>query len=101
MAYRELFHRTWKKQNKTETTQRFKVHLINMGGEDLFTKIEFSIRGLGSGVIGSPISDSILRAYKLIPLLAPHYNIGSTVMQKITALALRPAIQARDIFDLY
>ncbi len=89
------------KAKQTETTQRFKVHLINMAGEDLFTKIEFLIRDLGSGVITRPILDSILRAYKLIPLLAPHYNIVSTVIQKVTALALRPAIQARDIFDLY
>lgn len=30
-----------------------------------------------------------------------HYNVQSAAMQKITALAGRSVIQARDIFDLY
>jgi len=47
------------------------------------------------------ITDSILRAYKLIPLIVPHYDALSSTIQKLTALALRPAVQARDIFDLY
>ena len=32
-----------KKAKQTETTQRFKIHLITPGGEDFFTKIEFSL----------------------------------------------------------
>ncbi|GAH31443.1 unnamed protein product, partial [marine sediment metagenome] len=32
------------KAKQTETTQRFKIHLITFAGEDLFTKIEFSRR---------------------------------------------------------
>lgn len=35
------------------------------------------------------------------PLLVPHYDIISTITQKIEALSERSIIQARDIFDLY
>ena len=86
---------------QTETTQRFKIHLMTFTGEDLFTKVEFSRRGLDDGVVVNSITDSILRAYKLIPLIVPHYNALFSTIQKLTALALRPAVQARDIFDLY
>lgn len=86
---------------QTETTQRFKVHLITSAGEDLFTKIEFSRRGLNGKIVVQGVSDSILRQYKLPPLLIPHYDIQSAVLQKICALADRSMVQARDIFDLY
>jgi len=86
---------------QTETTQRFKIHLITSAGEDLFTKVEFSRRGFKGKVVVQSVSDIILRAYKLPPLLVPHYDIQSAVMQKIGALATRSVIQARDIFDLY
>ena len=89
------------KAKQTETTQRFKIHLITFAGEDLFTKVEFSRRGLKDGIITNIIPDSILRAYKLIPIIVPHYNALSATIQKITALASRPVVQARDIFDLY
>ncbi|OGS20096.1 MAG: hypothetical protein A3J83_04475 [Elusimicrobia bacterium RIFOXYA2_FULL_40_6] len=32
------------KAKQTETTQRFKVHLLTHQGEDLYTKVEFSRR---------------------------------------------------------
>lgn len=89
------------KAKQTETTQRFKIHLITFAGEDLFTKIEFSRRGLKGDIVVHPVSDEILRIYKLPPLLVPHYDIQSTITQKIEALADRSIIQARDIFDLY
>ncbi|MDP2929808.1 MAG: nucleotidyl transferase AbiEii/AbiGii toxin family protein [Candidatus Omnitrophota bacterium] len=89
------------KAKQTETTQRFKVHLISSSGEDLFTKVEFSRRGfLGNPVVGM-VEDSILRTYKLAPLLVPHYDGYSAVAQKFGALAARTVVQARDIFDLY
>jgi predicted nucleotidyltransferase component of viral defense system len=90
-----------KRAKQTETTQRFKIHLITLAGEDLFTKIEFPRRGFKGRTIVQPVSDAILRVYKLAPLLVPHYDIDSTLMQKIDALASRSIIQARDIFDLY
>ncbi|MDP2910827.1 MAG: nucleotidyl transferase AbiEii/AbiGii toxin family protein [Candidatus Omnitrophota bacterium] len=90
------------KAKQTETTQRFKVHLITTAGEDLFTKVEFSRRSRNEGKsIVEPVSDTISRLYKLPPLLMPHYNIESAIIQKIRALSDRTVLQARDIFDLY
>jgi len=89
------------KAKQTETTQRFKVHLISSSEEDLFTKIEFSRRGFSGNPVVGAVDDGILRTYKLAPLLAPHYNSYSAVAQKLDALAARTAVQARDIFDLY
>ncbi len=86
---------------QTQTTQRFKIHLITSAGEDLPAKVEFSRRGFKGRVIVQPVSNLILRAYKLPPLLMAHYDIQSAAMQKIGALANRAIIQARDIFDLY
>ena len=90
-----------RKAKQTETTQRFKVHLITFAGEDLFTKVEFSRRGYKGEIVIQPVSDLILRAYKLPPLLIPHYDISSAITQKVVAIATRSIIQARDIFDLY
>ena len=86
---------------QTKTTQRFKVHLFSASGEDLFTKIEFSRRGFSGNVVIEPIDAAILRAYKLAPLLLPHYDTYAAIAQKFHALATRAAVQARDIFDLY
>lgn len=86
---------------QTETTQRFKVHLLTFSGEDLFTKIEFSRRGLKGEALVQPVSNVILRAYKLPPVLVPHYDIQSAIAQKIDALASRSVVQARDVFDLH
>jgi len=86
---------------QTDITQRFKIHLVTFSGEDLFTKIEFSRRGMSEGILVQSISDSILRSYKLMPLIIPHYDALSAVIQKIIAVAARPVVQARDIFDLH
>lgn len=89
------------KAKQTETTQRFKVHLLTQSGEDLFTKLEFSRRGFkGPGKV-EPVSAEILRFYKSPPLLVPHYEASSAIEQKIQALAQRSVLQARDIFDLF
>ncbi|MBI5872822.1 MAG: nucleotidyl transferase AbiEii/AbiGii toxin family protein [Candidatus Omnitrophica bacterium] len=89
------------KAKQTFTTQRFKIHLITSAGEDLFTKVEFSRRGLKKGIEFGSVSNTLLRDYKLAPLLVPHYDVRSAILQKIEAIALRPSLQARDIFDLY
>lgn len=89
------------KAKQTETTQRFKIHLIASSGEDLFTKVEFSRRGFAGNVATEAVDDAILRAYKLSPLLVPHYDAHSAIIQKMNALANRSAVQARDIFDIY
>lgn len=89
------------KAKQTETTQRFKVHLITSAGEDLFTKIEFSRRGFkDESVIGS-VSEELMRQYKMPPILVRHYGAVSAVKQKIAALAGRACVQARDIFDIF
>lgn len=89
------------KAKQTETTQRFKVHLLTASGEDLFTKVEFSRRGLKGKIIVQPVSDIILRSYKMPPLLVAHYDLNSAIIQKIEALITRSIIQARDVFDVF
>ncbi|MFH1996294.1 MAG: nucleotidyl transferase AbiEii/AbiGii toxin family protein [Candidatus Omnitrophota bacterium] len=89
------------KAKQTETTQRFKAHLITFSGEDLFTKIEFSRRGFKGEITVEPVLDDVTRMYKMPPLLIPHYTISAAVGQKIDALSTRAVAQARDIFDLY
>lgn len=89
------------KSKQTETTQRFKIHLLTATGEDLFTKIEFSRRGLKEGVVVEQIPNNILRIYKTLPVIVSHYDITSTIKQKIEAILSRRILQARDIFDLY
>lgn len=89
------------KAKQTETTQRFKIHLLTSTGEDLFTKVEFSRRGLKGTAIVEPVSALILRSYKMGPLLVSHYDAVSAVAQKIQALARRSVLQARDVFDLF
>jgi len=89
------------KAKQTETTQRFKIHLLTSAQEDLFTKIEFSRRGMKGKAVVEPVTASVLRSYKMAPLLVPHYDADSAIMQKIHALAHRPVLQARDIFDLF
>lgn len=86
---------------QTETTQRFKVHLITSAGIDLFTKIEFSRRAAGGEVEVSPVDSALLHRYRQPPLILAHYTAGAAVRQKIGALAGRAATQARDAFDLF
>lgn len=86
---------------QTETTQRFKIHIVTAAGEDLFTKVEFSRRGFRGRPVADLVPESILRAYLMTPLWIPHYDLGSAIRQKIEALAGRAAVQARDIFDLF
>jgi hypothetical protein len=86
---------------QTETVQRFKVHLITSAGEDLATKIEFSRRGLDSPIRAEPVLPEILAAYRMAPLIVPHYTAGAAVRQKVRALLTRRQPEARDVFDLY
>jgi hypothetical protein len=87
---------------QTETTQRFKVHLVTAAGEDLFTKVEFSRRGMDAdGVAVESVRAGILRELRLPPLLCPHYTAVAALAQKVRALADRKEPQARDVFDCY
>ena len=89
------------KAKQTETTQRFKVHLLTAAGEDLFSKVEFSRRGFRGRTETGFVSEAILRGYQMPPLISPHYDLDSAVAHKIEALATRSETQARDIFDLH
>jgi hypothetical protein len=89
------------KAKQTETTQRFKIHLITNGGEDLFTKLEVSRRGSKDVPAAEPVPAQILRPYKMAPLVISHYTAGAAIGQKIQALAHRSVLQVRDIFDLF
>lgn len=89
------------KAKQTETTQRFKIHLITVAAEELFTKVEFSRRGFKGHKVSESVADNIVRAYKIPPIIISHYDPFSAIVQKIDALATRSIIQARDIFDLY
>jgi hypothetical protein len=89
------------KAKQTETTQRFKIHLLTPSNEDMFTKIEFSRRGIKEGVHVETVRAEILRTLRLPPLMCPHYGAEAAMLQKIEAIAGRAATQARDIFDFY
>jgi len=86
---------------QTETVQRFKVHLLTFAGEDLATKVEFSRRGLDAPIRAEPVLPEVLAAYRLAPLIVPHYTAGTAVRQKVQALLTRRQPEARDVFDLY
>lgn len=86
---------------QTETTQRFKIHLVTSNGLDLFTKVEFSRRSFKGAVLFERVDTELLRTYRLASVIAPHYDAASAYEQKIGALADRSEVQARDVFDLY
>lgn len=90
-----------KKAKQTETTQRFKIHLLTVSGEDLFTKIEFSRRQSKAKLVVESVPAESLRPYKFPPFIISHYDAKTAFAQKIGALAGRSVIQARDIFDIY
>ncbi len=89
------------KAKQTGTTQRFKVHLVTAAGEDYFTKVEFSRRGLQGEPAAEPVPAAVLRPYSMAPLVVPHYQAYAAAAQKISAVLSRSILQARDIFDLY
>jgi len=89
------------KAKQTETVQRFKTHLITDSGEDLFTKVEFSRRGVEPAVKTETVLAEITRLYRIGPLIVPHYALETALAQKIRALADRRQVQARDVFDVY
>lgn len=86
---------------QTETVQRIKVHLHTAAGEDLPTKVEFSRRGFDAPIRSEAVSTPILAAYRMPPLIVPHYGAEAAARQKVRALLGRRQTEARDIFDLY
>jgi hypothetical protein len=86
---------------QTATVQRFKAHLLTDAGLDLFTKIEFSRRGLESPFRPESVEPALLGRYRIGPLIVSHYLGPAAIQQKVRALASRRQVEARDIFDLY
>jgi predicted nucleotidyltransferase component of viral defense system len=86
---------------QTATTQRWKLMLSAAELEvPLPTKVEFSRRGMGSGVEFARIDPDLVRAYRLSPMMANHYSLEAACRQKFSALLSRRETQARDVFDL-
>lgn len=93
------------KAKHTETTQRFRVRLVNRAGEEFPTKVEFSRRDPVESSVQDyameAIDPSITSKYHRISYRCQHYSGKAAVAQKILALSQRPVTQARDVFDLY
>ncbi|MCK4707842.1 MAG: nucleotidyl transferase AbiEii/AbiGii toxin family protein, partial [Gammaproteobacteria bacterium] len=90
------------KAKQTETTQRFRFGLITTSNQRLPTKVEFSRRNKPvNNYVKEMINSEIARQYHRLSYRCNHYPGEYAVMQKIQALAGRPATQARDVFDLY
>lgn len=86
---------------QTATTQRWKITLQSLESRaSIPTKIEFSRRALDPGATLAPVDPAILRAYRLFSIIVQRYDTHAAFAQKIGALALRSAVQARDLFDL-
>lgn len=89
----------------TETTLRFKLRLEIGGGIQLPTKVEVSFRGRARDdlVVEENADPKIVGQYlprAELPLVLPHYDRTAAIRQKISALAGRAEVQARDVFDL-
>lgn len=93
------------KAKQTETTQRFKVRLVNTSGEEFPTKVEFSRRANADGkkqdFVSELIPPEVVAPYRRLTFTCQHYAAAAAVIQKLGALAGRSVSQARDPFDLY
>ncbi len=92
------------KAKQTETTQRFRLKLLNNLAEELTSKIEFSRRSkeiIETKTVVERIDTEIGRKYNRLAYLSRHYNASAAVTQKIEALAGRKEVQARDVFDIF
>lgn len=86
---------------QTETTQRWKIHLV-MGGGSFLTRLEFSRRRQNLvGAVGGIPSAELLHLHQMTPFLLNHYNVEEMVRQKILALASPARMALRDLFDMH
>lgn len=89
------------KAKQTNTTQRFRFGLITTADQRLPTKVEFSRRtDHVENYVTEMVDTEIAREYRKVSYYCQHYPGEDAVIQKIHALAGRPATQARDVFDL-
>jgi hypothetical protein len=92
------------KAKQTETTQRFRLRLIDKSGDEFPTKIEFSRHNrqkTNYSCLTERIDTEIARRYNRLAYLARHYDASTALIQKIEALADRKEVQARDAFDIF
>lgn len=90
------------KAKHTGTTQRFRLGLLTSSGLRLPTKVEFSRReDKAPPSAMEMVNPDIARQYRQRSFRCQHYPGHVAAMQKIHALAGRPATQARDVFDLF
>lgn len=89
----------------TETTFRYKFHVLAPGNQSYGTKVEVSYRNRNEADrfdLAEPDPDRIGRYLPAGKALAvQRYGRKSAVRQKIEALAGRTRIEARDIFDIH
>lgn len=97
----QIVHPNLEHAKQTETVQRFKVHLLTGAGEDLFTKIEFSRRGITEDFLSEGVLKERLGRYRMAPMVVPHYSAPSALRQKLVALRDRQQAEARDVFDIH
>jgi hypothetical protein len=98
---RELIVNDPAKAKQSATTQRFHARLITTAGDALPTKVEFSRRGVEREWVTETIDPLIAKPYRRLAFACQHYPARAAALQKISALAHRAEIQARDAFDLY
>lgn len=105
LGIRDVLRTSERPAKDTETTLRFKLRLEIGGGVQLPTKVEVSFRGRAKDdvVVETNADPKIVGRYLAraeLPLALPHYDRTAAIRQKITALAGRAEVQARDVFDL-
>ena len=89
------------KAKQTETTQRFKLKLVNTAGEEFPTKVEFSRRrGSAAGTELETVDPEVARRYQRLSFSCRHYTGATAILQKVEALVGRAQHQSRDVFDL-
>lgn len=89
----------------TETTFRYKFHVLAPGSQSYGTKVEVSFRERNeadSFEIAEPDRNRVARYLSTDEkLLVQRYGRRAAIRQKIEALAGRMRIEARDIFDIH
>jgi len=98
---RELIVDDPSKAKQSGTTQRFRARLITTAGDMHPTKVDFSRRGVEHEFVTETIDPLVARPYRRLAFACQHYPAQAAVLQKVSALAHRAEIQARDAFDLY
>ena len=87
---------------QTPTVQRWKLQVIHEASP-LPTRLEFSRRQDEpfENCLTEPPSPALLAGHQVVPFVFNHYLPEASYRQKVSALANRTQVQARDVFDLH